>query len=573
MRFLIILFLAFGISCYGAESVSKSIEELSRRVHAHILIGDYQSALKEAKANLSCYPDSLLSYEMLLRAHASLGNEEEMLQTWALILDKFPNNEKERFLLEEMCLGILKKGCESESLTTRLIGFLAIAKSQLPEAVALIKKGLGDSNALLRALNVELASLYADKPLQEEILELFKTEKSVEVRCEILKAIVKLKLKELIPELIHSLEKKHKMAAKEKKATILALAELREEITSEELKKLIKSGRSWEIELACALMRKWHMVNEADLLIPLIEKSPKEVKVEAIKTIGYLQRGDISVLEKACYDDDPLVGITASWAIGFLDFNKMEKAFSHWFAEEKKSIIYMACAALMMHGKKAIPIAEKYLKNSSDPYVKANLALSFLKLRFDTEENADILYCFLHDTKDKLMWVEDFFPYLQKSTVSHSPLVPNLPEATNQKMRLEILNLLAIVEYKKAEDALREFLKETRWELAGEAAETILQEGDETAIALVKNLLHEEDKHLKSQAALLLALWGKDSDAMECLTEIYKTGDRSLKIKVLEALGFIGDANSIPFLIECLKEPSSIIRLVAACTLLQTLYH
>jgi len=564
----------FLITFFSASVFGVTIEDLSRRVDAHLLIGDPISALSEARENIQNFPEEQLAHEMLLRSLAAKGEEGEMMQEWEMILQKFPNLVQERLLLEEMCLGILKEGCESGSLTTRLIAFLAIAKSQLPDAVALIKKGLNDTNAHLRSLNVELAAAFGDKPLQEELQELFRREKQLEVRKEILKAFAKLKLKDVVPELLQNLERRPKMAAAEKKATIVALASLREKITHDELKSLLASGRTWQVELACAMMRKWDLVEEAHLLFPFVENSPQEVRLEAIKTLGFLQSGEESSLEKACYDDNPLIGITASWALVFLDPSKMEETFSHWLQNEQAPIRYMAASALMMHGKKGLPLAKKTMEESHDPYVRANLALHFLKLRVNTAENAEILYAFLHDTKEKLMWIEESsFRYIHRSTLSHSSLIPNLPEAMNQKIRLEILNLLAIVEYKNAEAAIREFLKESRWELAGLAGEMLLQEGDESAVDLVRHLLTDPDKDLQAQAAFLLALWGRDPAALTCLTALYAEGDRALKIKILEALGFIGDESSIPFLVERLKEPSKTLRLVAACTLLETLYH
>jgi HEAT repeat protein len=175
------------------------------------------SAIIEASLALEHFPEESLAYEMLLKAYAAQGDEEKMLDVWNNHFEKFQKGTLRRDLLEEICLGILKKGCESDSLTTRLIGFLAIAKTELPEAVLLIKKGMNDSNAQLRSLNVELASLYSGEPLQEEIVRLFFHEKNNEVRRALLKAIGKLKIQRLLPDLVErdcrSSRKVHKRGA------------------------------------------------------------------------------------------------------------------------------------------------------------------------------------------------------------------------------------------------------------------------------------------------------------------------------------------------------------------------
>lgn len=570
MKLLLVLIFLSSIA-FGNESA------LSRKVDAFLVVSDYTSALEIAKQNLNENPDSATAHEMLFRTYAAIGDERGLLSSWEAMSFKFKERANEREILEEMALGILKRGCEADSLITRLIGFLAIAKTELPDAVSLIEKGLKDSNANLRSLNVELASYYGDEPLREIIVELFHKETNVDVRISLLKAIDKLKIKELIPSLVKKLEKNSNVTSSEKKAMVSTLASLREDISREELMKLIGSGRNWEALLACEMIVKWDLDKECDLLEPLVDKrinkGTKEIIVEATKTLGLFQKGEAQIFEERRFDHDPQIGIMASWALGFADPSSIDSSFTYWLKHENGEIRNLAASALMMHGKRGVGIAQACLQETTDPFLKANLAWHLLQQRKDIEKNGEILFNFLKETKDKLMWEKGFFSYFHKSTLSHAPLMPNLPEAMNQMVRLEILNLLSIVEYKKAEEAIREFLKETRWEVAGLAAETLLQEGDESAISLVKKLLDDPDKHVQSQAALLLAMWGKDKAAINKLKELYFVSDRSLKIKILEALGGIGDEETIPFLIDRLKEPSRTIRLVGACILLQTLYH
>ncbi len=67
----------------------------------------------------------------------------------------------------------------------------------------------------------------------------------------------------------------------------------------------------------------------------------------------------------------------------------------------------------------------------------------------------------------------------------------------DQKVRLEILNLMAIMEYPGALDALKVFLKKGVWKLTGLAAEVLLEEGDQAAIDLVKELLKDPDDEVR----------------------------------------------------------------------------
>jgi len=127
------------------------------------------------------------------------------------------------------------------------------------------------------------------------------------------------------------------------------------------------------------------------------------------------------------------------------------------------------------------------------------------------------------------------------------------------------------LEYPGAHEAIKTFLKQRQYGVTGLAAETLLGEGDETAIEHVRALLDDKDPQIQAEAALVLATWGRDPTAIPHLLAVYPKGDRQLQVKILEALGRIGDRETIPFLIERLKEPSLMLRMIAATILIQTL--
>ena len=166
---------------------------------------------------------------------------------------------------------------------------------------------------------------------------------------------------------------------------------------------------------------------------------------------------------------------------------------------------------------------------------------------------------------------EGLFGAIRQSSITHKPEIPNYPEVVNQTTRLELLNLLAILDYTGAQDAIKQFLKERRWGVTGLAAEKLLGEGDESALALVRELLNDEDQEIRLEAALALATWGRDVSALPILMAEYEKSDRMLQIKILESLGRIGSKEAIPFLIERLKESSLNMRIIAASVLLQTI--
>ncbi len=103
------------------------------------------------------------------------------------------------------------------------------------------------------------------------------------------------------------------------------------------------------------------------------------------------------------------------------------------------------------------------------------------------------------------------------------------------------------------------------------AAATLLQEGDETALEIVRSLIHDEERNVSLQACLVLALFGKDETVLPFLHEAYSLADHEEKLHFLEALGHVGGLENLPFLLHTLREPFPILRVAAAAALIQSL--
>jgi HEAT repeat protein len=135
--------------------------------------------------------------------------------------------------------------------------------------------------------------------------------------------------------------------------------------------------------------------------------------------------------------------------------------------------------------------------------------------------------------------------------------------------RLNLVSLLAIVEDPRACVALKSFLQKRAWGISGVAAATLLQEGDESALAIVRECLNDSDANVRLQACLVLAMMGKDESVLNELQGAYAGSDHERKLHILEALGRMGNAHSYSFLIGVFNEPFPIFRVAAAAALIQ----
>ena len=249
-------------------------------------------------------------------------------------------------------------------------------------------------------------------------------------------------------------------------------------------------------------------------------------------------------------------------------------ALENWMADSLPENRRLAAAALTATGGKGAQLALKTLRTSEDPYVKANLAVGLLGQRTETQLCCDCIYDFLKDEKRMWMWdtrPNPLFQVLAPSQVRYVDHIPNYPEAIDQMTRLNLVSLLAIVEDQRANDALKSFLQKRSWGISGVAAATLLQEGDESALAVVRNCLNDTDPNVRLQACLVLAMMGRDETVLSDLQGAYAGADHERKLHILEALGRMGNARSFSFLVGVFHEPFPILRVAAAAALIQCL--
>lgn len=558
----------------AALIVSNLPEEAGvRRVQAHLLIDDPASALNEAQAVVNQYPDSVVANKTLIEALAANGKEEQALDLWNRLTAKQPDLLYDRNLLEELSWGVLKKGVQSSQYGVRLAATIGAFLTRDVRAVPILLKMMRDSNAVIRAVAIQMASAYRDAPLKDEITRLIDEEKVWMVRLEVIKAVGGLRMKELAPKL-QALVQSERTTFEERQLAITSLLEIYDDISLPEFKTLARSNRAGLRHLACSIAAHFELVDAKDEVIRLIQDTNSAVRIAALNAFGLFYREkDTSILKGVLEDSDPSVAITASWAAYMIDPKLGEKSMGKWLVDSLPENRRMAAAALASVGSRGIALSIKTLKESNDPYVKANVALGLLGQRVEVKACCDFVYDFLES--EKRMWMIDkrpnpLFSILAPSQVRHNDQIPNFPEAQDQMTRLTLVSLLAVVEDPRALPALKTFLQRKTWGISGFAAATLLHEGDETALEVVKQLVNDPDPNVRMQACLVLAMFGKDESVLRELQGAYAGADHEKKLHILEGLGKIGNAQSYSFLVGVLREPFPILRVAAAAALIQS---
>lgn len=561
------------------SSTSLNESQSIRRVKAHLLIEDYSSAFEEALDLVERYPNSFQARSALIEVLSIQGMEFAALDQWEKLSLRHPDLLFDRALLDHLSWAVLQNGLQCNQNAVRLASLIGVFLTQDVRAVSVLKKMMSDSNAMIRAVAVQMACSYQDAGLKDEIIRLTEEEKVWLVRLEVLKAVGALRIQELAPKLQATIQNGN-TTYEERQIAIEALVSMYDTFSPSALIPLFKSDRAGIRHLACSIASHFEIQEVRNEVCQLIQDPHAMVRIAALNAFGLFYGGQMNreeakvFLDPALLDSHPAVAITASWAAVLLDPQWGLPHFSKWMHDPIADHRRLSAAALSATGDRGSLLAYEVLKNSSDPYVKANLALGLLGQRQHLSFCCDELYSFLIHEDRMWMWdtqLNPLFRVLAPSQIRHVDHIPNYPNAIDQMTRLNLLSLLALVEDPRALDALKSFLQQKSWGITGVAAATLLQEGDSSSLSIVKDLLNDKDPNIRLQACLVLAMFGRDESVLTDLQNAYLSADHEKKLHILEALGKMGNGSSYHFLVSVLKEPFPILRVAAAAALIQSL--
>lgn len=558
----------------------KSEGEWVRRVQSHLCIDDASSALIEAKDFVSTFPDSKEARSSLILAYAANGKEDLALEAWHTLSVKDPALALDRHLLEEISWGVLRKGLESTQYGVRLSSLIGAFLTHDVRALPVLLKMMRDSNAVIRSVAVQMVGQYRDLPLRDEVSRMLREEKVWMVRLELIKACGILRMKETV-DFLKNLIQSEKTTYEERIRAIEALCEMYDKISYPEWQILASSNRAGLRHLACNIAAYFELAEAKEEVLRLCFDSHPDVRIAALNAFGLYYRKitekvDVEKrLKSLLQDGTPEVSITASWAL-FLSGISTEDVFARWFNDSVGEYRRLAAAAVTALGDRGGDFAFKIMQENSDPYVKANLAVGLIGQRKEVKACSDILYTFLQTEKRMWMWdtrPNPLFQILAPSQIRHVDHIPNYPESIDQMTRLNLLSLLSLAEDPRSLDAVKSFLKKRTKGITGVAAAMLLQEGDETSLEVVRQLLQDPDPDVRLQACFVLAMLGKDETVLSDLQGAYATADHDRKLHILEAMGRVGSIESFHFLISALKEPFPILRIAAAASLIQSIHR
>ena len=165
-----------------------------------------------------------------IEAFALYGKESAALDLWKELKNIDEAQAFTQEVLESLAWGVLEKGKNALGAEAQLIGILAAALTRDGRAIPFLLHGMRHSNGVIRAISVQLSSLYADQILIDEILALFQKETVSQVRLALIEAFGKLKYKRSLDDLF-SIVCNPLKSATEKKAAISSIISIEDHLS------------------------------------------------------------------------------------------------------------------------------------------------------------------------------------------------------------------------------------------------------------------------------------------------------------------------------------------------------
>lgn len=575
-------FVFFLVLCYfsflNSQAEDFTTEQMVRRIRSHLVIKNPQGAVEEAEFFLLSHPYCSDVYEEYIKALSDLGDEKKMIMAFDDYLKHFPEKIKDRALVEGVAWGVLHKTSHSQSFIMREMTLLAALFSEDAKGVTILHEGLTDSNYAIRSVAVKLAGHLRDHTLKEDIKRLVREEKILSVRKQAICACGHMQLKEM-QDVLKNIISSNESSLEEKLLAISSLLEMASSINDLNVDILASSPCLGLRVLAAEAILYFQGKEHLSTLIKLAEDPHSDVRLSAIQALGLIRsqenKGEIiEIARKKLQDSSIKVSLSAAWVLTLYVPEEGKKILQSALSHPEREVRLLSASALSVSAHFGKDILQQELSQAKDPYVRLNLARGAIGQRIAEQEALrEIKEILLHETKFLRMHQVGIFSYitpdLKKSYEENS--FP--PETEDKLIRLDLLNDLAMRQSPEAKEAILQYLNERSVEVSASAALSLLTEGDESSIELVRHLLNVKDPKIKLQAALILSMWSREESTLQVLEEAYGKSSTELKMRILEGIGRIGSMQSLPFLISVLKEQSETIRLIAAVSIIQCVNH
>ncbi|MCB1135535.1 MAG: HEAT repeat domain-containing protein, partial [Chlamydiia bacterium] len=480
-------------------------------------------------------------------------------------------------LREELAWLVVRQGADSPSLPARLYALIGAGMTHDVRAVELLEKGMRDRNQRVRHLAVQLSASYPDESLRQCLVAALGDSQYHSLRSEAVRALAHFPRSDTESVLLAQLDRVD-LPMGQRLALAEALSSFNEAVPDEDVLDLAQSPSAGLRLLSCRLAEAKASEGIRKQLLNLCRDALPDIRMAAfealaLQTYQTLPESILSAWERGLDDIDPKVRITCAWALLVHGRPKGEEALQVILQGRDPRSQRLASAVLSHSGSAGLALSARMLDELDDPACQINLAMALISQRHDTERAAKVLRESLQRHRARLCWRDTQSLFEGVYPQGPERMGPGHAVAVDQMTRLRLLSVVALVEPQHALPLIEGMLNSRLSQVSALALYEVLSEGDRAQIEGLSALLDSPKQQVRVQAALLLALCGRDPTAREVLEEAYPEADRPSKERILEGLGAIGDSASLPLLLSALEEPFETLRIIAAAAVIQCENH
>lgn len=570
-RFFIFIFI-LSADALWAHSPKKNVD----RIYNHLFLKDYFSATREAKEGLAKDPSSDALRFALIRSHALCGQLGDAFEEWNMLDTKKIETKTARSLMESLAWGVISS--YAHQLQVHLTAVVGAALTNDARGIPLIVSSIHSSNALVRSVTAQYARSFRDQRVVDALSERLAKEKVWYVRLELMRTLGMLRIRSASNALIACIENEQS-TMEERHTAMAALCNSREDVDRDTVQKLVKSNRIGERHLACGLVLGFGKKDFAVLLTPLLSDDSPVVRVAAINAFALLSNGkDLweAPVKELLDDANGEVSLTAAWALAHhrdeRGMHALKAALLSPFPHMRQ--IASSALGLLSYGREQELV--ELMRAQLDPFVRLNLARGIISAGSSHSYALDQVAHILENMNQKLMvtsGINPLFSVVTPSNVRHMFGVSQYPQYVDKQVRLELVNMLAVRRHPKAEGLTKAFLRTSQLGVSFNAALILCQEGSEESLELVQSLLTDVDPNIRLQAAIVMAFLGEREQAFPILRDVYPMAKRETKIHIIQAMAYLRSKEATNFLLEIMQQPHLVLRVIAASSLIQSIYN
>jgi HEAT repeat protein len=518
--------------------------------------------------------------EALYLAASSYAASGDILKAIDLVESKnslLKESKYYRKALESLSLSMFKTHFKATQEPIKMASLAALAQEPDHRVLSELLEAFDHPSLKIKMLALRGLSSFPDEKVKLFLLDRLKLTNHPVVSGFIAKLFAHWQDKRIVP-ILHRKLNEDALSLEEKIGYILALKEMADDYSLDEITEHSSSKSAARRLLACFLLSSSKCAYNEDLLLKLLSDHHLWVRQAAVLTCVKKKAFSQAVQDKVAsfYEQKSFELKKTYFYYGLVAQNpECQKRFIQYFESSDIDVRKQLAAILTASGPEQDLLVEKILDARPDPYTRLVLGLYTLSGHEYSKGIQVVLQALKELEGHKIFALSD--PILPIFTLedegnSHLSMTAGQRRIKDKHLRLQLFHLLAIKKHPEAKSVLKDLLKTDLFEISLDAMMHFWEHFGWEDRDYLKEILEDNDPELRLKAALVLSYLDYDKTARTTLMKTYHKQNYSMQIQMLFALSKYHEEDVIDFYFKQLKSKYPLIQAVSAGCLFTALY-